>query len=114
MRDNGFHRFHRAAEAAGYPALLLVSMVSLTTVVVPIVLLALLQTAWSFAVAALGLVAANAILAGAIWAALTDRDDDDAGRASEQTTSPTLDAPVASLPRRDSARSPRPSGRKAA
>ena len=113
MRDNGFLRFHRAAEAAGYPALLLVSMVSLTTVVVPVVLLALMQTAWSFVLAVLGMVAANAILAGAIWAALSDRDDADAGRAGKQSSSPTIEAPVP-LPRRDSASSPRRPGQKAA
>jgi high-affinity Fe2+/Pb2+ permease len=113
MRDNGFLRFHRAAEAAGYPAMLLVTMVSLTTVVVPIVLLALMQAAWTFVVAVLGLVAACAILAGAIWAALSDRDDADAGRAGEQPSSPALEAPVP-LPRRDPASSPRRLGRKAA
>jgi hypothetical protein len=112
MRDHGFLRFHRAAEAAGYPAMLLVSMVSLTTVVVPVVLLALLQAAWTFVVAVLGLIAACAILAGAIWAALSDRDDDDTGRASEQS-SPALEAPVP-LQRRDQGSSARPPGRKAA
>jgi hypothetical protein len=112
MRDQGFLRFHRAAEAAGYPAMLLVSMVSLTTVVVPVVLLALLQAAWTFVVAVLGLVAACAILAGAIWAALSDRDDADTGRANEQS-SPALETPVP-LPRREQGSSARPPGRKAA
>jgi hypothetical protein len=41
MRRDHFLDFHRAAEAAGYPALLIVSMVSLGTVVAPLVLLAL-------------------------------------------------------------------------
>jgi hypothetical protein len=113
MRDNAFLRFQRAAEAAGYPALLLVSMVSLTIVVVPIVLLALMQSAWTFVVAVLGLVGANAILAGAIWAALSDRGDADAGKASEQSSSPALEGPV-QLPRRHHAGSPHPSRRKAA
>ena len=111
MRENGFLRFHRAAEAAGYPALLLVSMVSLTTVVVPVLLLALLQAAWTFVMAVLGLVAACAILAGAIWAAF--RDDADAGRAGGHPSSPTLESPVP-LPRRDRASSSRQPGRKAA
>jgi hypothetical protein len=113
MRDNEFLRFHRAAEAAGYPALLLVSMVSLTTVVVPVVLLALMQAAWALVVAILGLVAACAILAGAIWAALSDREDADAGRANEPSSSPTLEAPVP-LPPRDQASAARSPGRKAA
>jgi hypothetical protein len=113
MRDNGFLRFHRAAEAAGYPALLLVSMVALTTVVVPVVLLALMQAVWALVVAILGLVAACAILAGAIWAAFSDRGDADAGEASEQSSSPALEGPV-QLPRRQHAGSPHRSGRKAA
>jgi hypothetical protein len=113
MGDNGFLRFHRAAEAGGYPALLLVSMVSLTTVVVPVVLLALMQAAWSFVVAVLGLVVACVILAAAILAALADGDDDGAEGAGEQASSPTLEAPVP-LPRRDPATSPLRPGRKAA
>ena len=113
MRDNGFLRFHRAAEAAGYPAMLLVSMVSLTTVVVPIVLLALMQTAWTFVLAILGLVAACAILAAAFGAALSDHEEASAGRASKQSSSPALEAPVP-LPRRDHSSSAHRPGRKAA
>ena len=41
MRRDPFLDFHRAAESAGYPAMLVVSVVSLGVVVAPLVLLAL-------------------------------------------------------------------------
>src|SRR5687768_2016242 len=71
MRRNPFLDFHRAAEAAGYPALLIVSMVSLALVVTPVMLLGLTRAGWVLALALLSLIAAVAILAGAVDAALT-------------------------------------------
>ena len=41
MRRDPFLDFHRTAESAGYPAMLIVSMVALAVVVAPLVLLAL-------------------------------------------------------------------------
>jgi hypothetical protein len=80
MRGNPFLDFHRTAEAAGYPALLIASVFSLALVVVPILLLGLTRAVWVLALALLGLIAAVAILAGALDAALSDYDDPAAGR----------------------------------
>jgi hypothetical protein len=83
---NPFPSLHRAAEAAGYPALLIVSMVSLALVVVPVVLLGLTQAGWMLGLAVLGLVMALALLAGAVNAALSDADEPEA--RPQGTTSP--------------------------
>ena len=72
MRRDHFLDFHRAAESAGYPALLLVTMVSLGAVVAPLVLLALTGAGWWLGVALLGLIAAIALLAGEFNAAVSD------------------------------------------
>jgi hypothetical protein len=74
MRRDHFLDFHRAAEAAGYPALLIVSMVSLGTVVAPLVLLALTGAGWLLGVTLLGLIAAIALLAEEFNAAVSDGD----------------------------------------
>ena len=70
-----FLDFHRAAESAGYPALLIVSMVSLGAVVAPLVLLALTGAGWLLGVTLLGLIAAIALLAGEFNAAVSDGDE---------------------------------------
>ena len=72
MSGNPFLRFQRAAEAAGYPALLIVSALCLGLVVAAVALLALTPTAFAFALAILNLFAAVAILSGAILAAIAD------------------------------------------
>jgi hypothetical protein len=74
VRANPFVTFHRAAEAAGYPALLIVTLACLALVVAPIALLALSPTAGAFAFAILSLVVALAILSTAIFAMFTDTD----------------------------------------
>jgi Na+/H+-translocating membrane pyrophosphatase len=74
MRRDHFLDFHRAAESAGYPALLIVSMVSLGAVVAPLVLLALTGAGWLLGVTLLGLIAAIALLAGEFNAAVSDGD----------------------------------------
>jgi hypothetical protein len=74
MRGNPFATFHRAAEAAGYPALLIVAMVSLGLVVAPVALLGLTRAVWVLALAMLSLALAVAILAAEIEAALGDAD----------------------------------------
>jgi hypothetical protein len=72
--SNPFLRFHRAAEAAGYPALQVATMMCLGIVVAPIGLLAATRAAWALGLALFSLVVAVALLAGAIEAALADRD----------------------------------------
>ena len=72
LRDNPFLDFHRRAEAAGYPALLIVSVVSLALVVTPVLLLGLTRAVWVLALALLNLLLAMALLAGAVLAAMSD------------------------------------------
>jgi hypothetical protein len=72
MRGNPFLSFHRAAENAGYPALFIVSMVSLAVVVAPVALLGATRAGWALALALMGMIVAVAVLAGAIGAALAD------------------------------------------
>jgi hypothetical protein len=48
MRRNPLLNFQVTAERAGYPALLIVSLVCLGLVVIPVSLLALTQAAWSW------------------------------------------------------------------
>jgi hypothetical protein len=91
MRGNPLIDFHRAAEAAGYPALLIVSLVSLGLVVAPIGLLALTQAVWALALALLMLIAAVAILAIEIDAAMSDY--------GEPPAAPHESEPVAELRR---------------
>lgn len=112
MSRNPFLVFHRAAEAAGCPAMLLATMVSLTIMVVSITLLALMQTAWALAMALLSLIVAIAILAGEVDAALRDAAPLPAERP--EARSPAPEAKVVPLPRRDSAEDPRRRGPKAA
>jgi hypothetical protein len=77
MPRHPFLAFQQTAERAGYPALLIVSLVCLTVVVVPVMLLALTRAVWVLALAVLGLIGAIAILAGGIGAALADRGEAD-------------------------------------
>jgi hypothetical protein len=72
MQSNGFLRFHRAAEAAGYPAMLIVSAWALAMVVALVSLLALTQAGWTLALAVLSIPAALGLVAGSINAALAD------------------------------------------
>ena len=100
MQSHPFLNFHRAAEAAGYPALLIVSAVCLGLVVAPIALLGLTQAGWTLVLALLSLTVAVAILAGAIDAAFSDY-----GEPVGQPQNQDLEAPgerdaVAPLPRR--------------
>ena len=75
MRRDHFLDFHRAAESAGYPAMLIVSVVALGVVVAPLVLLALTGAGWLLGVTLLGLIAAIALLAGEFNAAVSDGDE---------------------------------------
>jgi hypothetical protein len=77
MRRNPFLDFQLTAERAGYPALLIVSLVCLALVVVPVALLALTQAVWVLVVALLSLFGAVAILAAGIGAVFADRGEPD-------------------------------------
>jgi hypothetical protein len=70
-----FLDFQVRAERAGYPALLLVSLLCLAIVVVPFLLLALVEATWMLVVAGLSIALAVAILSGGIAAALADRGE---------------------------------------
>jgi hypothetical protein len=102
MRGNPLLNFHRAAEAAGYPALLIVSALCLGLVVTPVALLGLTEAGWVLALALLSLIAALAILAGAIDAAMSDYDEPAAGRTSVGAAARHEREPVAPLRRRQS------------
>ncbi|MGH2745829.1 MAG: hypothetical protein ACRDN8_25730 [Thermoleophilaceae bacterium] len=90
MRGNPFLSFHRTAEAAGYPALFIVSMVSLALVVAPVALLGATGAGWALALSLLSLIVAVAVLAGAIGAAFADREQprDAAGSVGAGTDEP--------------------------
>jgi hypothetical protein len=90
MRRNPFLDFQLTAEKAGYPALLFVSLLCLTLVVVPVALLALTQAVWVLGLAVLSLIGAIAILSAGIAAAFADRGEPDleapnAGAASDES-----------------------------
>jgi membrane protein implicated in regulation of membrane protease activity len=76
MRGNAFTDSHRTAEEAGYPALLLVTMVAAAMMVGAIVLLAAMESAWAFAVSMLTLVAALGLLAGDLVIAFAESNED--------------------------------------
>ena len=99
MRGNPLLNFHRTAEAAGYPALLIVSLVCLGLVVAPVALLGLTEARWVFVLALLSLIAAVAILAGAIDAAMSDYEAPPAGRREVDAAAPSDREPVAPLSR---------------
>jgi hypothetical protein len=111
MRLKPFLDFHRSAESAGYPALLIASMVCLGLVVAPVGLLAMTRAAWALGLTLLSLIGAVALLAAAVTAAFAD--------AGEPVYSPedAVDAepePIATLTQRGSAARARADDRRAA
>jgi hypothetical protein len=100
MRGNPFLRFHRTAEAAGYPALLIVSVVCLALVVTPVLLLGLTDAGWVLGLALLHLILAIGVLAGAVLAALSDVDERAAGSARRDDAASDERNPIVPLPRR--------------
>jgi hypothetical protein len=100
MRGNPLLNFHRTAEAAGYPALLIVSAFCLGLVVAPVVLLGLTEAGWVLALALLSLIAAVAILGGAIDAAMSDYDEPAARRTGVSAAASGEREPVTLLSRR--------------
>jgi hypothetical protein len=101
MRDNPFLNFHRRAEAAGYPALLVVSVVCLSLVVVPVALLGLTRADWVLALALLSLIGAIGVLAGAVDAAMSDYGEPDAGLPSKGAAANDECDPIVPLPSHD-------------
>ena len=75
MRPNPVFDFHRSAERAGYPAMLIVSTACLGIVVAPVGLLALTRAIWALAFALLCMGAAVLILAWEVEAALAEGPD---------------------------------------
>ena len=112
MRRDHFLDFHRAAESAGYPAMLIVSVVALGVVVAPLVLLALTGAGWLLGVTLLGLIAAIALLAGEFNAAVSDGDEPPRRRMGAAT--PTDGDPIPNPPRREAGTGPDGQGRRAA
>jgi hypothetical protein len=110
MSRNPFLDFHRTAEAAGYPALLIVTIVCLALVVLPVALLGLTEAGWVLALALLSLVAAVAILAGAIDAAMSVADVPARARTTAGTAvaSDDSDSVTSLAPRQTAARPARP------
>ena len=100
MRGNPFLYFQRAAEAAGYPALLIVSMVCLGLVVAAVALLALVQAGWVLALALLSMVVALVVLAGAMDASFSEGNEPPAEPTGPRATAPNERYRVAALPRR--------------
>jgi hypothetical protein len=78
MRGNPILNSIRTAEAAGYPALLVVAAVCLGLVVGPVALLGLTDAGWVLGLALLYLIVAIVVLSVAVGAALSDGDEPDA------------------------------------
>ncbi len=93
MESKFFLRFLRA-EAAGYPVLLIVSVVALATVVAPVALLGITGSGWALALAVVGLAVALAILAAAIHTAFSDDEDPAPGREACGSAPGEQDPPV--------------------
>jgi hypothetical protein len=100
MRGNPFLNFHRAAEAAGYPALLIVSALCLGLVVVSVALLSLTQAVWTLVLALLSMTAAVAVLLGAMAAAFSDYGETAPRRSAVGAETPERPDSVEPLPRR--------------
>ena len=103
MRRDPFLDFQVTAEKAGYPALLFVSLLCLTLVVVPVALLALTQAVWVLVLALLSLIGAIAILSAGIGAAFADRGEPDLGSPNADAAS---DEPPHVVPLRRSLQPP--------
>lgn len=107
MRRNPFLDFQITAERAGYPALLIVSLLCLALVVVPVALLALTEAVWVLAVALLSLIGAVAILSAGFGAAFADRAEPD---SEPSKPVPATDERRQAVPLRPE-RTPTPRGR---
>jgi hypothetical protein len=88
MRSDPFLDFHQTAERAGYPALLIVSMVALGLVVAPVALLALTGAIWVLLIAVISIFAALALLAAEMGAAFADGEEPPRRAGGQGTTRP--------------------------
>jgi hypothetical protein len=93
----------RTAEAAGYPALLIVAGVCLGLVVAPVALLGLTDAGWVLGLALLYLIVAIVVLSVAVGAALSDGDEPDAegqgpGSRTSDERNPSEHPPSADRP----------------
>ena len=104
MRRNPFLDFQLTAERAGYPALLIVSLLCLALVLVPFLLLALTQAVWVLVLAVLSMGGAVAILFAGIGASFADGGDAD---LEPPKAAPEEHSPVEPLRRNEL---PRPAG----
>jgi hypothetical protein len=75
MRSDPFLDFHQTAERAGYPAMLIWSIVALGLVVAPVALLALTRAVWVLVIAVCSIFVALALLAAGFEAAVADSDE---------------------------------------
>jgi hypothetical protein len=78
MRGNPILNSLRTAEAAGYPALLVVAALCLGLVVGPVTLLGLTHAVWVLVLALLYLIVAIVVLSVAVGAALSEGEEPDA------------------------------------
>jgi hypothetical protein len=106
MRGNPLPSFHRSAEAAGWPTLLIVSAACLALVVGPVVLLGVTEAAWVLVSAVLCELIAIAVLVGAVHAAMSDDGGPVEGERSSHDAGVGAAAPqeggrVTALPRRE-------------
>jgi hypothetical protein len=99
MQRDPFLDFHQTAERAGFPAMLIVSMVALGLVVAPVLVLALTRAVWMLVIAVLSIFAALALLAGEVGASFADGDETPARRARSAAASKREAA--GRLPRRE-------------
>ena len=109
MRGNPILNSLRTAEAAGYPALLIVSAVCLGLVVAPVALLGLTGAGWVLGLAVLYLIVALVLLVSAVGAALSEGDEPDPDRQAGGAVRPTSSSrsrPRPSAPRRRGASPP--------
>jgi hypothetical protein len=103
---------HRAAEAAGWPALLILTLVCLGVTVAAIALIGLIETVWALVWAALTMLAAAGTLVVGTYVTMADDDESVAEETIARSSSPE---PEAAVPlRRDPAHQPQSPERKAA
>jgi hypothetical protein len=114
MRGNPFLNFHHTLEAAGYPALLLVSMFCLGIVVTPVALLGITGAVWVLIIALLSVIGALAILAAELAAAFADHEPLPARRNRRVATSIEESDPVTAARQSETASLEAGEGRRAA
>ena len=91
---NPFVLSHRAAEAAGYPALLLLTLVCLGVTVVAIALTGMIETVWALVWAVLTMIGAAAILTVGVYVAMADDEEPVGEETAARSSSPEPEAAV--------------------